>query len=154
MEGYYKNPEATKSVIDDDGWLHTGDLAIVDDEGNIFIKGRSKSLILGANGKNIYPEELESKLNSRFMVMESLVVQRNGKLVVMIVPDHEAREKAGIAIDHLGDIYKGYLADLNKEVPKYMSVADFEIQDNDFEKTPKRSIKRFLYQHGEVHIVP
>jgi long-chain acyl-CoA synthetase len=145
MLGYYKNEEATRAVIDPEGWLHTGDLGIIDRKGNIHIRGRSKSMILGPSGKNIYPEEIEAILNNRFMVMESLVTERDNKLVALIYPDRDAMESAGHKPDELPHIFKEYLHDLNHHVPKYMRVADFEIVDSEFEKTPKRSIKRFLY---------
>ncbi|MDP4282403.1 MAG: AMP-binding protein [Bacteroidota bacterium] len=146
MMGYYKNEEATRAVLDPDGWLHTGDLATIDKERNIYIKGRSKSILLGPSGKNIYPEELESILNNRFMVMESLVVQRDNKLVALIYPDADAMGKAGVTEEHLPEVLKGYLHDLNERVPKYMAVSDFIIQKEEFEKTPKKNIKRFIYQ--------
>ena len=145
MLGYYKNEEATRQVIDQDGWLHSGDLGVTDKHGNIYIKGRSKSMILGPSGKNIYPEELESHLNNRFMVMESLVIERNEKLVALIFPDYDAVEKARHTKEELTTIFKEYIHDLNHHVPKYMMVSDFEIHPTEFEKTPKRSIKRFLY---------
>jgi long-chain acyl-CoA synthetase len=146
MLGYYKNEEATRQVIDADGWLHSGDLGVIDKHGNIYIKGRSKSMILGPSGKNIYPEELESHLNNRFMVMESLVLERGEKLIALIYPDYDAVEKAGHTREELSKIFKGYIHDLNHHVPKYMMVSDFEIHPAEFEKTPKRSIKRFLYK--------
>lgn len=146
MKGYYKNDEATRQVLEPDGWLHTGDLGVLDKAGNVYIKGRSKSMILGPSGKNIYPEELESILNNRFMVMESLVIERNLQLVALIYPDKDAMEKAGVTPEHLPEVFKGYLHDLNHHVPKYMTVSYFEIAETEFEKTPKRSIKRFLYK--------
>jgi len=146
MLGYYKNEEATKQVIDEGGWLHSGDLGVIDKQGNIYIRGRSKSMILGPSGKNIYPEELESHLNNRFMVMESLVLERDEKLVALIYPDYDAVEKAGHSKEELDKIFKGYIHDLNHHVPKYMMVSGFEIHPSEFEKTPKRSIKRFLYK--------
>jgi long-chain acyl-CoA synthetase len=146
MLGYYKNEEAKRAVIDAEGWLHSGDLGTIDAEGNIYIRGRSKSMILGPSGKNIYPEEIESVLNNRFMVLESLVTERQGKLVALICPDFDAMEKAGHKKEELPGIFRAYIHDLNHHVPKYMRVADFEITDSEFEKTPKRSIKRFLYQ--------
>ena len=146
MLGYYKNEEATNQVIDADGWLHSGDLGVIDKHGNIYIKGRNKSMILGPSGKNIYPEELESHLNNRFMVMESLVLERDERLVALIHPDYDAVEKAGHTKEELSTIFKGYIHDLNHHVPKYMMVSDFEIHPAEFEKTPKRSIKRFLYK--------
>ena len=145
MMGYYKNDEATKQVIDKGGWLHTGDLGVIDKKGNIFIKGRSKSMILGPSGKNIYPEEIESILNNRFMVMESLVIDRADKLIALIFPDADAMEKAGITKEQLPETFKSYIHDLNHHLPKYIRVVDFEIVSSEFEKTPKRSIKRYLY---------
>ena len=146
MQGYYKNEEATRSVIDDQGWLHSGDLGIIDHAGNIYIRGRSKSMILGPSGKNIYPEEIESILNNRFLVMESLVIERDDKLIAMIYPDYDAMEKAGHTKEELPEIFKSYIHDLNHHMPKHIRIADFEIVAAEFEKTPKRSIKRFLYQ--------
>jgi long-chain acyl-CoA synthetase len=145
MLGYYKNDEATRAVIDEEGWLHSGDLGVIDHFGNIYIKGRSKSMILGPSGKNIYPEEIESILNNRFMVMESLVIERDEKLIALIYPDYDAMEKAGHAKEELPEIFKGYIHDLNHHMPKYIRISDFEIVASEFEKTPKRSIKRFLY---------
>ena len=146
MLGYYKNEDATRQVLDEEGWLHSGDLGVIDKHCNIYIKGRSKSMILGPSGKNIYPEELESHLNNRFMVMESLVLERGDKLVALIYPDYDAVEKAGHTKEELSEIFKDYIHDLNHRVPKYMTISDFEIHPSEFEKTPKRSIKRFLYK--------
>jgi long-chain acyl-CoA synthetase len=145
MLGYYKNDEATRAVLEEDGWLHTGDLGVIDSKGNIYIKGRSKSMILGPSGKNIYPEEIESILNNRFLVMESLIIERDQLLTAVIYPDADAMEKAGVTREKLPEIFKGYLHDLNHRLPKYMHVSGFEITESEFEKTPKRSIKRFLY---------
>lgn len=146
MMGYYKNVEATKAVIDQQGWLHSGDLGVMDHHKNIYIKGRSKSMILGPSGKNIYPEEIEARLNNRFMVAESLVTERNEKLIALIFPDADAMKKAGVTHEQLPSVFKNYLHDLNHHLPKYSQVSDFEIVESEFEKTPKRSIKRFLYQ--------
>lgn len=146
MLGYYKNEEATRAVLDNSGWLHSGDLGVIDREGNIYIKGRSKSMILGPSGKNIYPEEIESVLNNRFMVMESLVIERDEKLIALIYPDYDAMERAGHKKEELEGIFKGYVHDLNHHLPKYIRVTGFEIVPAEFEKTPKKSIKRFLYQ--------
>ncbi len=146
MLGYYKNEEATKAVIDTNGWLHSGDLGVIDGHGNIYIRGRSKSMILGPSGKNIYPEEIESVLNNRFMVMESLIIERDEKLIALIFPDYDAMERAGHAKEELAKIFKGYIHDLNHHMPKYISIAGFEIVPAEFEKTPKRSIKRYLYK--------
>jgi long-chain acyl-CoA synthetase len=145
MLGYYKNEEATRAVIDDQGWLHSGDLGIIDHAGNIYIRGRSKSMILGPSGKNIYPEEIESVLNNRFLVMESLVIEREDKLIALIYPDYDAVEKAGATKEQLPDMFKAYIHDLNHHMPKYIRISTFEIVAAEFEKTPKRSIKRFLY---------
>jgi len=146
MLGYYKNEEATNAVLEKDGWLHTGDLGVIDAKGNIYIKGRSKSMILGPSGKNIYPEEIESILNNRFMVMDSVVIERADSLIALIFPDFDAVEKAGMTREQLPDIFKAYIHDLNHHLPKHIHVSGFEIVESEFEKTPKRSIKRFLYQ--------
>lgn len=146
MLGYYKNEEATKQVLEPNGWLHTGDMATMDEHGNLFIRGRSKSMILGPSGQNIYPEEHESMLNNRTMVLESLVVHREEQLVALICPDREAMKKHGISDEQLPELFKGYIHDLNHQVPKYARVASFEIRQTEFEKTPKRNPKRFLYK--------
>ncbi|MEI6681051.1 MAG: AMP-binding protein [Bacteroidota bacterium] len=146
MLGYYKNEEATLAVLEPSGWLHTGDLGVIDRKGNIYIKGRSKSMILGPSGKNIYPEEIEARLNNRFMVMESLVADREGKLIAMIYPDFDAMESAGMTREQLPQVFGEYIHELNHHLPKYARVASFEITQAEFEKTPKKSIKRFLYQ--------
>jgi len=140
--GYYKNDEITNAVIDSEGWVHTGDLGETDAEGNIWIKGRSKNMILGASGQNIYPEEIEAPLSNFPYIQECLIVERDQKLVALIVPDENlpAEVKA-----NLNQIYTGYLKQLNHDLPTYMNVAKFEIRDIEFEKTAKRSIKRFLY---------
>lgn len=145
MRGYYKNEELTKEIIEEDGWMHTGDLGLMDKEGNLFIKGRSKSMILGANGKNIYPDEIESLLNNQFAVGESLVVQRNSKLVALIFPDPEIVEKNNITPEMLNKLFERHIKIINHKMPKYMKLSSFDIQASEFAKTPKRSIKRFLY---------
>jgi long-chain acyl-CoA synthetase len=145
MSGYYKNEDATKEIIDSEGWLHTGDLGIIDAEGNIFIKGRSKSLILGANGKNIYPEELEAQLDNKFAIGESLIVHRDDKLVALIYPDMDIITKHKISEKELDKIYSGYIKEVNSSVPAYMNISRFIIHNEEFAKTPKRSIKRYLY---------
>jgi long-chain acyl-CoA synthetase len=145
MEGYYKNKEATQDVIDNEGWLHSGDLGIIDQDGFIYIKGRSKSLILGASGKNIYPEELESMFNNKFCVTESVVVDRNDKLVALIYPDAEVVEKNSIDEAQLAHMFEHYRKEVNERVPAYMQIAKIEVHNEEFEKTPKRSIKRYLY---------
>lgn len=145
MYGYYKNEDATREVIDDDGWFHTGDVGLMDKEGNIFIKGRSKSLIVGANGKNIYPEEVEAKINNKFAVGESLLVHRDDKLVALINPDKDIVDSHGITAEELETIYEGHRKDYNANSPGYMKISKFEMYEEEFEKTPKRSIKRFRY---------
>jgi long-chain acyl-CoA synthetase len=146
MHGYYKNEEATQQIIDQEGWLHTGDLGLIDKDGFIYIKGRSKSLILGASGKNIYPEELESALNTRYCILESLVVHRDEKLVALICPDRETMQKDSVSELKLQEILKEHIQEVNKTFPKYMQVARYELVSEEFAKTPKRSIKRFLYE--------
>lgn len=145
MLGYYKNEKATKEILDAEGWLHSGDLGIIDREGNIFIKGRSKSLILGANGKNIYPEELEAYFDNKFAVGESLVVLREEKLVVLIYPEPDAVASQKMNSEDLQNLYRQHLKEVNSLLPSYMNISKFEIHPEEFVKTPKRSIKRFLY---------
>lgn len=147
MIGYYKNEEATKAVLMEDGWLRTGDLGLIDAKGNIFIKGRNKNMILGPSGQNIYPEEIEDKVNSLDAVMESLIVDRDHKLVALIVPEPEVENNAAL----LGGMtlkqhLKAMIKQINKELPQYSQITDFEIRTEEFEKTPKRSIKRFMYK--------
>lgn len=146
MQGYYKNEKATKDVLDDEGWLHTGDLGVIDRENFIFIKGRSKSLILGSSGQNIYPEEIEDKINNMSYVAEAVVVDKNEKLVALIYPDKDRMKKDGIDENGLREIMEEHRKALNNIVPVYMRVAEFRMHDKEFEKTPKRSIRRFLYQ--------
>jgi long-chain acyl-CoA synthetase len=145
MLGYYKNEEATNEILDAEGWLHTGDLGIIDRQGNIFIKGRCKSLLLGANGKNIYPEELEAHIDNKFGVGESLIVHRDNKLVALIYPDAEVVESNKISEEELQNMYKHYLKEVNASVPSYMKISKYEIYPEEFLKTPKRSIRRYLY---------
>jgi long-chain acyl-CoA synthetase len=145
MMGYYKNEQATAEVLDQDGWLHTGDLGRQDKEGHVYIRGRIKSVIIGSNGKNIYPEAIESQFNNKYLVGESLVVHRNDQLVALIYPDYEEMEKAGIKEEALTALYEHHLKVANHHLPGYMNVSHVEIYPKEFQKTPKRSIKRFLY---------
>lgn len=145
MYGYYKNKQATDEVLDADGWLHTGDLGLIDKKGNIFIKGRIKSMLLGASGKNIYPEEIESLFNNKFGVAETVVVQRNDKLVALIFPDQEFVHKENQTPDSLKALFEQYKKEINDQLPGYMNISQVVIQAEEFAKTPKRSIKRFLY---------
>lgn len=146
MSGYYKNPEATDHAIDADGWLHTGDLGITDANNFIYIRGRSKNMLLGPSGQNIYPEELEAKLTSQHFILECVVVDRDGKLVALVFPDHESLN----AHNHdkepdLTRIMEEYRVKVNKELAKYSQISKIELVDSEFEKTPKKNIKRYLY---------
>jgi long-chain acyl-CoA synthetase len=146
MMGYYKNEEATKAVLDDDGWLHTGDMGVMDPDGTIYIKGRCKTMILTGTGQNIYPEEIEDKLNNLPMVLESLIVERKGVLTALVVPDYDTAAKENVNKEELHKMMEDNLKTLNAMVASYERVARIEIHEREFEKTPKRSIKRFLYQ--------
>ncbi len=144
MLGYYKNEEATKAAIDADGWYHTGDLGVLKD-GTLFIKGRSKNMLLGANGQNIYPEEIEDKLSSMMLVGECLVVQRDEKLVGLVYPDPDEVKKLGLSRSEIEAIMEQNRKDVNPALPAYAQISSIKIMDEEFEKTPKKSIKRFLY---------
>ena len=145
MLGYYKNEEATNAAIDSDGWFHTGDLGTIDTEGNIFIKGRSKNMLLGSNGQNIYPEEIEDKLNSMSLVCESLVIQEGNSLVGLVYPDYEEAQAMGLNDNDLVNVMEENRKELNASQPAYCHLSEMRIRKEEFEKTPKRSIKRFLY---------
>lgn len=145
MKGYYKNPEATSLVLSDEGWLKTGDMGTRSADGTLFLRGRSKTMILSASGQNIYPEEIESKLNNMPFVAESLVVERDGKLVGLVYPDYEAVDKLGIAGTDMESSMENVRIELNKLVAPYERLSKLILMPNEFEKTPKRSIKRFLY---------
>lgn len=147
MKGYYKNPEATAEVMPDpeSGWMNTGDMCLMDKKGFITICGRSKAMILGPSGQNIYPEEIEVRLNALPYVAESLVIDEDGKLVALIVPDQDAAAKAGIGVEALAHQMNENLKTLNRDIPAYSRVSSFKLHYEPFEKTPKQSIKRFLY---------
>lgn len=145
MLGYYKNEEATKQTIDENGWYHTGDLGTMDGDGNVFIKGRSKNMLLGANGQNIYPEEIEDKLNSLALVAESVVVQKGDKLIALVHPDYDEAQTLNLGTSELADVMEQNLQELNTMIPAYSKVSEIRIHEDEFEKTPKKSIKRFLY---------
>ena len=145
MLGYYKNEEATKQTIDENGWYHSGDLGTMDGDGNVFIKGRSKNMLLGASGQNIYPEEIEDKLNSLALVAESVVIQKGDKLVALVYPDFDEAQSLNLGRSELEEIMKQNRQELNTMVPAYSKVSEIRIHDEEFEKTPKKSIKRFLY---------
>lgn len=145
MQGYYKNQEATDAVFDD-GWMNTGDICILDNDGYLFIKGRDKSMILGPSGQNIYPEEIENKLNHLPFVAESIVVERDGRLVALVYPDEEAARHAHLPKEKIDSLMDYNLVTLNRELPGYSKVSSIELREEPFEKTPKQSIKRYLYK--------
>jgi len=145
MLGYYKNEKATREIIDEKGWMHTGDLGLMDKEGNIFIKGRSKTMLLGPSGKNIFPEEIEAVINNMDYVAESLVIQEDNRLIGLIYPDHEMLKRDNISEDQIPGILEKIRKDVNERVPEFMVVHKYRIHPEEFAKTPKRSIKRFLY---------
>ena len=146
MLGYYKNPEATAQTIDANGWYHTGDLGTMDAQGNVFIRGRSKNMLLGPSGQNIYPEEIEDKLNSMQLVTESVVVQRDTKLVALVHPDMDALIDLGMHEDDIKNIMEQNRVQVNEQLPAYCKISEIEIHKQEFEKTPKKSIKRYLYK--------
>ena len=145
MLGYYKNDEATREVLDADGWYHTGDLGTMSSSNHIFIRGRMKNMLLGSNGQNVYPEEIEDKLNSMAMVSESVVIQRGDKLIALVHPDKD--EVVSFSRDELVEIMEQNRIELNQLLPAYSRLAGIELHDEEFQKTPKKSIKRYLYQN-------
>jgi len=148
MLGYYKDPETTAETFTHDGWLKTGDMGTMDDEGFVFIKGRCKTMILGPSGQNIYPEEIESALNNMPYIAESLVIEKDGKLVALVYPNFELAAEAKLTDHQLEEIMDENLRMLNEEQPNYAKVARIQIFPEEFEKTPKKSIKRYLYQNN------
>lgn len=149
MLGYYKNEQATSETLID-GWYHTGDLGVIDSEGNVFIKGRSKNMLLGASGQNIYPEEIEDKLNSLPMVQECVVIQKGEKLYALVYPDMDQVKALNLSEDDLKSVMEQNRKDLNTQIPAYEQICGIRIMEEEFEKTPKRSIKRFLYKDAEI----
>lgn len=147
MKGYFKNDEATKAVLDEEGWLHTGDMGTVSEDGTISIRGRYKTMILSSNGQNIYPEEIESKLNNMPFVSESLVVERSGRLVALVYPDYEMMDTVGVGSEQLPETMEQIRKDVNKVVAPFEQISKIQLIANEFEKTPKRSIKRYLYNN-------
>jgi len=145
MLGYYKNEKATSEIIDEKGWMHTGDLGLMDKEGNIFIKGRSKTMLLGPSGKNIFPEEIEAVINNMDYIAESLVIQEDNKLIGLIYPDHEMLKRDNIQEDKIPELLEKIRKEVNERVPEFMAVHKYRLHPEEFAKTPKRSIKRFLY---------
>ena len=148
MLGYYKNEEATREAIDEEGWYHTGDLGTMDAYGNIFIRGRKKNMLLSANGQNVYPEEIEDKLNSMAMVSECVVIQRGEKFIALVYPDFEEAHNLGFGDEDITNVMNQNLQNLNAAIPAYSKVAAIEIRKEEFAKTPKKSIKRYLYQES------
>ena len=146
MLGYYKNEKLTEETIDKDGWMYTGDLGIMDKDGNIFIKGRSKSMILGPSGQNIYPEEIEDHLNNMPLVNESVVISESDKLVALVYPDFDEAMKTGLTDEQIAEVMEQNRQELNNILPSYEKISQIRIYHEEFEKTPKKSIKRFLYQ--------
>ena len=145
MKGYYKNPDATEAVLDAEGWLHTGDMGTISNDNTIFIRGRYKTMILSSNGQNIYPEEIEAKLNNMPYVAESLVVDRGGRLMALVYPDYEAMDRDKISNERLPEEMERVRTELNKLVAPYERIDKIQLIANEFEKTPKKSIKRYLY---------
>ncbi|BDX37476.1 long-chain-fatty-acid--CoA ligase [Tenuifilaceae bacterium CYCD] len=148
MDGYYKNPEATSKALVD-GWLRSGDLGIIDKKGFVHIRGRSKSMILGPSGQNIYPEEIEARLNNLPYIQESLIVEQKGKLVGLVYPDYESMQQEGLKDNDIEPVLEQHRVELNKHLPQYSQVVKLQIFNQEFEKTPKKSIKRFLYQFSD-----
>ena len=146
MMGYYKNPEATAEAIDKDGWLHTGDLGTMDRKGNIFIRGRKKNMLLGANGQNIYPEEIEDILSRQELVDECVIVQRGQKLIGLIYTSEETLSSKGVSLKELEASLDDIRNAVNESLPKYSQICHLELHEKEFEKTPKKNIKRFLYK--------
>lgn len=147
MLGYYKNEEATKEIMVDDGWMRTGDLGIMDSENFIFIKGRNKNLILGSSGQNIYPEEIEDRLNNSPFILESLIIEEKGKIIALVVPDVEMLKGHQVSEDNQQGFIEEVIKEINEKLPSYSRINSVRLQTEEFEKTPKRSIKRFIYQH-------
>ncbi len=145
MLGYFKNEEATKASLEADGWYHTGDLGVIDTQGNVYIKGRSKTMLLGANGQNVYPEEIENKLSNMTLVNECLVVQRSDKLIGLVYPDQEQVKKLQLSQEDVENIMEQNRKEINPNLPSYAQLFSIQVMDQEFEKTPKKSIKRFLY---------
>lgn len=146
MLGYYKNPEATAEVLDKDGWYHSGDLATMSADGHVFIRGRIKNMLLGANGQNVYPEEIEDKLNSMAMVNESLILQKGDKLVALVYPDFEEAKTMGFNETDIMEVMEQNRKELNAQLPPFCSISAVKIHNEEFAKTPKKSIKRYLYK--------
>ena len=146
MKGYYKNPKTTAEAIDKEGWLDTGDICTIDKDGYVYLRGRNKNMILSSSGQNVYPEEIEIKLNNLPLVAESVVVDRDGRIVALVHPDYDSGRKLGMTEETIEKRVKENLPELNRQLPAYSRVNSIEIQKEAFEKTPKQSIRRFLYK--------
>jgi long-chain acyl-CoA synthetase len=144
--GYFKNEDATAEVLTEDGWFRTGDMGVLDADGSLFIKGRTKCMILGPSGQNIYPEEVETVINCQPYVVDSLVVEDDGGLTALIYPNFQQGARDGMNQDAFVKYIEGTLGDINKELPNYAKLKKIEVMSEDFERTPKKSIKRYLYQ--------
>ena len=151
MKGYYKNEAATNAVLEGE-WLHTGDMCTMDEDGTLYIRGRCKTMILSGSGQNIYPEEIEERLNNLYMVAESLIIENNGRLTALVVPDYELANAEGIDMERLPEIMEQNLQQLNTMVASYEKVANIIIHSEEFAKTPKRSIKRYLYSAERLNL--
>ncbi len=145
MKGYYKNDKDTLAIFDDNGWLHTGDMGVMEPDGTLYIRGRCKTMILTASGQNVYPEQIEDKLNNMYLVGESLIMEDNSKLAALVVPDYDLARSENVSNEELSKIMENNLRELNTVVSNFERVASITIYPREFEKTPKRSIKRFLY---------
>ena len=145
MLGYYKNKEATDEAIDSNGWLHTGDLGLIDKDGYVFIRGRSKNMLLGSSGQNIYPEEIESAINTQPYIAESVVINEGDRLIALVCPDKEQIKADSISMDNIEEVYEKLRKELNEKLPAYMQVSKYRVHEEEFEKTPKKTIKRFVY---------
>ena len=146
--GYYKNPEATRDAFTEDGWFRTGDMGVIDKDGYLFLRGRSKCMVLGPSGQNIYPEELEAVINTFSYVIDSLVIEDEGALTALVYPDYHQGELDGMGMDEFKKHIMGFLSAINQELPAYAQIKKIELMSEDFERTPKKSIKRYLYQRG------
>jgi long-chain acyl-CoA synthetase len=147
MLGYYKNEEATRQALDDEGWYHTGDLGTMTEDGHIFIRGRIKNMLLSANGQNVYPEEIEDRLNSMAMVNESIVVQKEDKFIGIVYPDFDEAHNMGFNEEDIRNVMEQNRQALNSSLPSYSKLSSIIIRNEEFAKTPKKSIKRYLYQN-------
>ncbi len=146
--GYYKNPEATRDAFTEDGWFRTGDMGVIDKDGYLFLRGRSKCMVLGPSGQNIYPEELEAVINTFSYVVDSLVIEDEGALTALVYPDYHQGELDGMSLEEFKKHVMGFLSAINQELPGYAQIKKIELMSEDFERTPKKSIKRYLYQRG------